>query len=56
MPHADMEVETGAETDTEIDVVDELVLEIAWAEEETQSVSEPGGGISAFRALGCSHA
>ena len=49
LPLADMDVETGAETDTEID---ELLLEIA-GNEEGRSVSEPGGEISAFCALSC---
>ena len=54
LPHADMEAETGAETDTEIDAADELMLVIAWDEEEARSVSEPRGEISAFCALSCS--
>jgi len=34
LPLADMEAETGAETDTGIDATDELSLEIAGDEEE----------------------
>ena len=38
-PHADMEAETRAETDIEIVAADELALEIAWDEEEAQSLA-----------------
>ena len=50
LPHADMEAETGAETDIAIDAAHGLALEIAGDEEEARSVSE----ISAYCALSCS--
>jgi len=48
LPLADMEAETGAETDTGIDATDELSLEIAGDGEGARSVSEPGGECQQF--------